>query len=134
MAGLASIVRKAVAIADKTTESLQATVQHYAWLSESITGFVEYDDPVSLPALVEDRDEIRQVSTGQTVRARAKISFLKLVPPNGSPGRQEPIDVRDKIVLPDGTSGPIVDIRGLVDPSTSRPYLPEVWIGVGGGV
>lgn len=133
MAGLASLIQKAVAIADEVTTTLQATVQLYAWTGEDIVGNVTYADPVSLPALVEDRDELRQISTGQTVRARAKISFLRLVPPNGSPGRQEPIDVRDKIVLPDSTSGPIVDIRGLVDPTTSRPYLPEVWIGVGGG-
>ncbi len=43
--------------------------------------------------------------------------------------RQNPIDPRDKIVLPDGTTGPIVDVSGFVDQSTNLPYFSDVSLG-----
>ncbi len=44
--------------------------------------------------------------------------------------RDFPIDARDVIILPDGTTGPIVHITGPPsDPKTGRPYFAEVWLG-----
>jgi hypothetical protein len=57
------------------------------------------------------------------------ITIIGPVTANGAPNRDEPVDPRDKFVLPDGTSGPIVDVNGLLDPSTGRPYLYEVALG-----
>lgn len=44
--------------------------------------------------------------------------------------REYPIDPRDVIILPDGTTGPIVNITGPpVDPGTNYVYFHEVWLG-----
>lgn len=128
---LDDIIRGAVATAHNLTTSLQPTVTHYAWIGQDAFGAKSYAPPVILPALVEQRLREHKTGSGTTVMTRAKVSFLKIVPPNGAAGRTEPIDPKDKIVLPDGTSGPIVDVEGLIDPDSLCPYLPEVWIGAG---
>lgn len=51
-------------------------------------------------------------------QARAKVTFLFNVT----------IGTEDKLVMPDGTTGPILDIKGLQDPASGR-YLTEVWLG-----
>jgi hypothetical protein len=41
------------------------------------------------------------------------------------------LDVRDKIVLPDGLTGPIIKVNGVVDPDTDEIYALEVMLGQG---
>jgi hypothetical protein len=126
---LAKIVRSAVKTADAATASLQVDVTHYAWLGQSGYGDITYASPVTLPALVDQRLSEVRTASGELVNTKAHITFIRVVPPSGGAGRNEPIDARDKIVLPDGTTGPIVATSGLVDPSTARPYVLEVFLG-----
>lgn len=129
--GLDSVVRAAVSIADQVTSSLQVAVMHYAYLSQDAFGKPTYAVAVSRLAIVEYKIRQHMTATGKIVESRAKVSFIRPVSPNGAAGRNEPIDTRDKIILPDGTTGPIIDVTGLVDPTTSRTYLSEAYIGTG---
>lgn len=113
------LIRSGVALANTLTTSLQANVQHSSWLGNDMDGDDVYSDPISRPALIEQRQRLHQTKSNELVLTRAKISFL--VPTS--------INSNDRIILPDGTTGPIVDIEGLLDPTTNLPYLPEVWIG-----
>ena len=70
-----------------------------------------------------------RTSTGADVVVRASVTFLTPLTANGAETRTEPIDPRDKIILPDGTTGPIVNISGPVDPDTGAPFLFEVLLG-----
>ncbi len=129
---LDSIVRKLVGVADTVFRSLEEEVQHYAWTGQD--GFGAADDfevPTAPKALVEQAIRMHQLGDGRLVKTKAKLTFLEVIPPNGAKGRDEPIDSRDKFVLADGTTGPILDIKGLRDPGKGRPFLLEVWLGVG---
>lgn len=126
---LDSIVRKAVAIADKVTLSLQATVTISAWTGQSSDGRggSTYASPVTAQAIVEFGGTIID-STGREVETFAHLTFPRPLAPNGTAGRQEPIDPRDKITVA-GRTRPIMKVEGFVDPTINRPFMTEVWLG-----
>lgn len=128
MAGLADVVRAGVAAAHTITQSLQADVSLARYTGQDAFGAVTYAAAADYPALVEYKVRLHETASGKLVQTRAKVTFLTVIPPNGAANRTEPIDSRDRIVLPDGTTGPIVDVEGLVNPDTERPYLVECWI------
>jgi len=130
--GLDSAVRGAVKTAATVTKSLQETVQHFAWTGQVNLGEESLASAVSLKALVEQKLEWRRLGDGRLVEVQARLTFLEIVAPNGASGRIEPIDPKDKLVLVDGTTGPVYLVSGLRDPGKSRPYFLEVWLGAGG--
>lgn len=131
MADLSALVRKGVALIDKRTKSLHVPIQHKPWTGMDRYGKASYGSTQTYKAIEEQEVRLHETKSGRAVMTRAKVTILETIPPNGTSGRDEPVDSRDKIILSDGTSGPIVDIVGMTDPSTTRPYFVEVWIGMG---
>lgn len=127
--GLASIFTKGVAIADKVTATAQVTVRHYAWIGVGSSGEPVYASPVSRKAIVELNERHYKNATGEEVVQKASVLFPRPITPNGATERREPIDPRDKIVLPSGYTGPIRTVQGVVSPLTSGPYALEVTLG-----
>jgi len=127
--GLQDIVRGGIATANAFTRSLQVQAQHSPWIGSDATGEALFGPPVVRNVLLEYKQSQRNTLTGTTVVSRAKLTLLEPVSPNGASGRREPVDPRDRFLLPDGTDGPVVDVAGLMDPSSSAPYLFQVWIG-----
>jgi hypothetical protein len=129
------LVRKGVAMANVITKSLHVPVVHRAWIGQDPWGNPIYAPPsVSadgglLKAVVELKQTLRTLDNGMSATTKAYISFIEPVPANGTAGRVDPIDPRDYIMLPGGVSGPILDIEGVLDPDTGRPYMSEVWLG-----
>lgn len=121
--GFGGLVRKAVALADVLTagtDGLQASVSHYAWLSQDETGKPTYRTAVARAAIVTYETRQARDSGGMVVQTRATVLFPRPVA----------VDLRDKIVLPDGTTGPLYMKPGnVVDASTGAPYLMEVMLG-----
>lgn len=118
------IIRRGVALADRITDSLQAEVIHYHWsgddqADQDATGDKIFPSPVTRKAIVTLKQQFIRTSAGEDAVARAQVTFLS------------PVDVhmQDQIILPDGTTGPILDITGPVDPSTGRAYTIDVWLG-----
>jgi hypothetical protein len=128
---LSDLIRNGVAIANNLTASLQVNVTYEAWTGVNGLGVDTFATPVTLPALVESRQQIRRTADGKELYISHVITLLRPVTPNGAAGRREPIDPRDKFTLPDGATGLIVDVRGLTDPSTSASYYHEVYLGIG---
>lgn len=138
---LDATVRSVVKVAYGVTKSLQETVQHYAWTSQD--GFGAPNNPatpegyaaaVPLKAIVVQKLQLKHMGDGRQVAVKATLTFLQVIAPNGAAGRDEPIDPRDKLVLADGTTGPILRAEGMRDPGKGRPFLLEVWLGMTGGV
>lgn len=129
---LPKLISNAVAIADDATKSIQVSVTYRAWISDSDQwGNKEYASPLTLRALYESKHESKlDTNTGQVVQVQGKLTILDVPDPNGATGRVEPIDNRDLIVLPDGTTGPIFKPEGLYNPVAGKPFLIELWIGV----
>jgi hypothetical protein len=127
---LAGTVRSAVATADKVVKALEEEVTHEAWISADMFGKNTYAAPALRKALVEQKIQERRLSDGRIVKTSAKLTFLEVIPANGTAGRIEPIDPRDRITLKDGTTGPILSDSGFRDPEKSRPYLVEILLGL----
>lgn len=129
MAFPAEIIRSGVGIANSLTLGVQSPITHYAWISQSVAGDDTYDDPVTLLCVI-DRTNRVIVRDGEHITIGATLAFVGDVAPNGAVGRREPIDPRDKIVLPDGFTGPIIDSPGsVIDPDTERGFIQSVMLG-----
>jgi hypothetical protein len=120
---LAAIIRRGVGILDKNTQSLQAVVTYEPWLGQDDYGNEEFGPVVSMNAIVDNSMRDRPSSTGQLVVSRAKVTFPRPIS----------VDTRDRIILPDGTTGPIIDVMGVVDRATGKPYATDVLLGFGQG-
>ncbi len=122
--GLDDVIRSGVALANTITADLQVTVTHEAWSSVAVVyGSGSFAAGVSRQAVVEQKDRLMRLPGGQEVLQRAVVTFVGPVT----------INVKDKITLPDGTTGPILTIKGVTDPSTGLPYAYEVALGDTGG-
>lgn len=127
---LVDIIRDvAIKVAHDVTISVQVDVLHSAWIGQSGTGVPRYATAVSRPCLFERAQRQIMTRDGREVMSRHKLSFIHAIEANGAPGREEPIDPRDKIEVPGVASGPIIDVEGLVDPGTGLPFYAIVWIG-----
>lgn len=127
--GLDEVIRSAIAIAKSVTADLQADITLKAWTDAGAYGTPTYATAVTLPALVEEKHRLIRNADGEDMMSKTKVTILQPVTANGTTGRREPIDPRDEITLPNGATGPILDVAGLIDPSTGYPYMPEVWMG-----
>lgn len=127
---LLNVVRSAIKSVDTVTKPLQATVQHSQWTGQDGYGHNSFAAPVSRRAVVDLTRKVRvRMEDGVLLMTIAEITFLDPIPDNGASGRKEPVDNRDKIVLPDGSTGPIVSTGGPLDAGTNRPFLNTVLLG-----
>lgn len=119
---LLDVVRAGIALAHSVTNAgnLQATVTHEAFVSQTAKGVRSYGAPVSRPALVEFKNHSVVSATGEMSVARATVTFLDA---------SVVITDDDRITLPDGTTGPIIDRVGLVDKLTGQPVLTQIYLG-----
>ena len=128
--GLAAVIRSGVAVINSVTSDLQVTVVHHAWLSNNDDGESVYDSGVNLSAIVEyGKEQMLKVDGREMLVKGTAITIVGPVTENGGANRREPIDPRDRFVLPDGTSGPIISQKGVADPLTGQQYMYEVFLG-----
>lgn len=130
--GLATTLRNAVAVASRVTGGsggVQCDVTHEAWTGRDGYGKPTYASGKTRKAIVERTQRMIRTTGGNDVLSRARITFLDIIKANGATGRTEPIDPRDRFTLPDGTTGPVLDVIGVIDPSTERPFAHEVLLG-----
>lgn len=126
---LLDAVRAGIKVADKVTKPLQATVTYERETTDA-TGYGgrTYDSPILLRAIVDfGRKQVRTKEGILTV-TRATIDLLDvaaIVAATGGLG----IGNNDRFTLPDGDTGPILDISGFVDAGTGQPVATTVMIG-----
>lgn len=130
--GLSAIIANAVATAKNITLDLQPTVTLRQWIGQDKFGKPEYTSPTSYRVILNYENKNVKMSGGQEASARAYLAFLEPVAPatpNAGATRENPIDERDEITLPDGTGGPILTVSGFANGVTGVPYFSEVWLG-----
>lgn len=128
---LADLIRSGVELAHQITldGELQCSIPHYCWTGYSNAhGDSTYDDPVTRTGIYSQKNELINVG-GQLIETKATLLFLEPFEANGADGRREPVDNRDVFDLPDGSKGLVIDVKGLTDPSTNRPYFCKVYFG-----
>jgi hypothetical protein len=129
--GLSDVVRSAMKVANKVTKDLQPQITIQRWIGGGGYEGEQYASPIQVDAVVNVRLQDHHTASGQVVSTRAHVMILQPLPAEGSEGRIEPIDRRDIITLPDGSSGPIVEVGGFTDRKTGMPFYHEIWIGAG---
>mgnify|MGYP006909292629 CR=1 FL=1 len=125
---LLSVVRSGVAIANKVTKPLQGTVSFERYLSQDAYGTRTYEVAVSLLAIIDWSAKSVRTSSGELTASRASITFLDIVALNAATDGNGVSD-EDVITLPDGTTGPIIDLRGFIDAGTGHPVATEALLG-----
>lgn len=129
MGGLGVFVAMGAQAAALATGGEHRLVTWEPWIGAS-GGFGEqrYAPAVSLEALVQLTPTVSRAPGEQGILAI--IGILQELPYTGTPGRQEPIDPRDRFTLPDGSTGPVVEVKlGVLSGSTGRPSMAQVKLG-----
>jgi hypothetical protein len=99
-----------------------------------------FGSPITLEARVSEGALAIRNTLGEEVAARAFVAFEGVIPDttaNGSPAapRRNPIDPRDRITLPSGYTGPIVEnvadeslVEVFGSPQTAGRFRTAVWL------
>ena len=126
MAGFADLVRSLVQVADQLTDSLQASVTHYAWASatKDAYGKVTWGAGTARKCVVLEGAGLTvndvEAPGGYRTEKTTKLIFPRPVA----------IDMRDKFALPGGREAFVKRIDGVIDPDTSGTYATEVYLGM----
>jgi hypothetical protein len=119
---------------------LLVEVTFEAWVGANDYNEPDFSDPVILMARVSEGAFAVRTTTGEEINVRAFVAFEGELPEttaNGSPAapRRNPIDPRDRITLPSGYSGPIVDdvadeslVAAYGSPSVPLRPRAAVWL------
>lgn len=127
---LVDILRSGINIANNVTASIQGSVTLEQWTGQDGYGAPTYASSVAVDAIIDLTRKTRPTASGQLVTVVATVTCLESISPNGASGRQEPIDPRDRITLPNGATGPIVNVPDAVlDPLTNRPFFNVIYLG-----
>lgn len=130
--GYEDLIRSGVALASSQFESMKLDVSHAAYIGQTGDGEDDFAPAVTRRALVDLTKRQRFTANGQLVMTFATLTFLDPIEdtvPNSGQTRQQPIDPRDVITLPDGGTAPIVQAGAFADSGTNRPFLQEVILG-----
>lgn len=115
-----SLLSNLIGLANNLTQNfgLQADVTYYAYLGADGAGARSYAAPVSRKAIVTKGNKLVSTFAGEMATSTTQIVFL------------DPTVVSqfDKIVLPDGTTQPILSLNGFVDASNGA-VLTEINLG-----
>ena len=121
MAFPAEILAAGVAIADSLTKGVQSTIILERFLSSDASGNETYDTPREVKATVDYTNKV-YIRNGQIVSVSATLTITEQL--------GFTIGNRDKITLPDGSSGPVQSSPGAVNnPLTGTGFIQEVEIG-----
>ena len=129
---LNSIIASGIKTAKNITDSLQGYITIEFWTGDDAYGESSFTSPVRFKALIDLSSRPTFNSNGQLMETKANLTILESIPATqAKPGevRGQPLDPRDVIRLPDGTTGPIIKIGGFVNADTNLPFLSEVTIG-----
>lgn len=127
---LAGIIRKGVSIANKVTKSVQGDMILEQWISQSATGKPTYASPITVKCIEDDTQKTIVTASGQVIAVMSTLTILETIASNGTAGRHEPIDVRDKITTPSGFVGKIINAPGsVVDPGTEKGFIQSIMLG-----
>lgn len=128
---MSDLIRNAVAVANSVIMGLGipvgVTFERSTAPGDEYTGNT-YAAPVTLQAVVDWAQKQLRTKEGALTVSRAHLIFTDvdaLKAATAGNGIQD----EDRITLPDGTTGPIIDMGGFLDRATGRPFATEVWLG-----
>lgn len=125
---LLDTLRLGVRIADKVTKPLQPNVTFSHYTGSNEFGDKTYTAPVPLRAIIDWKQKQLRTQGGVLSVSRASVLFLDIDKLKAATNN-EGVDDNDLVVLPDGTTGPILDMGGFIDAGTGIPLATEIFLG-----
>lgn len=125
---LLTILRTGVRIIDNVTKDLQGDVIYERAIIDPSGYGRGFEAAVTMKAIVDWRQKQVRTLAGVLSTSRATVIFLdidEMVAATAGEG----ISDHDKITLPDGTTGPILNMSGFIDAGTTHPIATEVFLG-----
>lgn len=113
-------------------ESMKLNVTFLAWTGQDGHGTPTYAAPRTLRALVDLTKQRKYTPSGVLVMTFATLTFLDPIEdttPTSPWVREQPIDPRDVLTLPDGGTAPIVHTGGFADSQTGRGFVQDTILG-----
>lgn len=127
---LLDTLRGAVKTIDKVTKDIQPFVTFNKGVaSNDGFGTITYPTSVQLQAIVDWKQKQVRTLSGILSVSRASVMFTDVAALAAATGGEGIDDALDVIILPDGTTGPILDMSGFIDAGTDQPLATEVWLG-----
>lgn len=123
-------LRSGVELANKITRKgkIQAEVMYQREITVDAYGTKGYLAAVPLHAIVDFASKQVRTKDGTLSVTRATLDLLdikEIVAATDGEG----IGNDDKFILPDGDTGPILDLRGFIDAGTTHPIATTVMLG-----
>ncbi len=139
MAFPGNILETGVKIVDRAIPGLKAVCTLKQFIGSDANGDVLLTDglegrpnPITFKSVVDYTNKVT-IRNAQMVSISATLTITETIPFNNTltdPPRRNPIDPRDEIILPDGTSGPIISAPGSVlNPRTGTGFIQVVEMG-----
>jgi len=125
---LLDTLRSGIAIANNVTKDLQATVGYERVLSSDEYGKHVYASKVNLRAIVDFTGKQVRTQEGILTVTRAIITLLD-TDAVAAATQGQGVGNDDRFTLPDGDTGPILDIAGFIDAVTGQPIPTTVMLG-----
>jgi len=125
---LLTILRSGVKTIDKIVKPLEPFVTYERFTPDPTTYGSNFLPAIQLRAIVDWKQAQVRTQSGVLTVSRAMVMFLDikaLVAATAGQGISE----NDRITLPDGTTGPILDMAGFIDAGTGHPIETEVFLG-----
>jgi hypothetical protein len=129
---LLGIFESGIAIASDVFEGNKCDITFKAWIGSDGRGTDEYASPVTLRGIVDATKRQRTTANGNLVMTFASLTFLDAIDDttaNAGEAREQPIDPRDILILPDGGTAPVVQTGGPVNPLTGTGLINETILG-----
>jgi hypothetical protein len=125
---LLDVLRSGVAIADSILKPLECDVTLERYIGTDGYGTDLWAPPVTMKAICDWRQA--QVTTvgGSLAVSRVVVTFIDIKEMEAKTNG-EGISDQDRITLPDGTTGPILDMAGFIDAGTGQPLATDVYLG-----
>jgi len=123
-------ILKALRLAPKIADTIvpQPEVTFKKAVADSSYEGWSYPTSVQVPAVVDWKQKQVRTLAGTLSVSRASVMFLNVADvANMTNG--EGINDNDIIILPDGTTGPILDMAGFIAAETGQPLATEVFLG-----
>jgi hypothetical protein len=124
---LLDVLRSGVAVADSILKPLQADVSVERYLGTDGYGTDLWAPAVLMKALVDYTTRAPDTYSGDPF-VKVILTFIdinEMVAKTDGKG----INDQDKITLPDGVTGPILNLAGFMDAGTGRLLATEVFLG-----
>lgn len=126
---LLDTLRSGIKIADNVTKPLQGIVTYQRSVTTA-DGYNEPSYPTSAPlhAIIDMTSVPVRNMSGIVVMAKATLTLLNVAEVAAATGGLG-IGANDVFILPNGTTGPILNTGGFVDAGTGNPVATEVYLG-----